>query len=107
MSQRTWTLRRTEDSAGCVLVVTPRLADLGVLAAALAEAGYFAFSSVGAGVESLCQTAAFDLIVVLAGVEATDRDVLRRMQPAERLAELDSDDVPALLACAAARLRAN
>jgi hypothetical protein len=104
MSQRTWTLRRREDSFGCVLVITAQAAELDPIADALAAAGYFAFAAIGAGIAGLCEVAAFDLIVVLAGVDSADRDAVRRIQPPKRLVELDADDHPALLACVTHRL---
>lgn len=97
MSQRTWTLRRHADSSGCVLVVASSLDALDALADAVAEAGYFAFAAIGAGIGHLLELAAFDLVVVLAGVEHADREALRRLQPAERLVEVAADDVETVL----------
>jgi len=99
MPHRSWTLRRHEDSFGCVLVVTAELAEMDRFADALASAGYFAFAAVGPGVAHLCELAAFDLIVVLAGVDAPERATVRRIQAPDRLVELDTDELPALVDC--------
>jgi H2-forming N5,N10-methylenetetrahydromethanopterin dehydrogenase-like enzyme len=104
MPQRSWTLRRHEDSFGCVLVVTAEPAEIDRLAEAVAAAGYFAFAAVAPGVAHLCELAAFDLIVVLAGVAAADRVAVRLIQPPDRLVELDTDQLPAVLACVTTHL---
>ncbi|CAN5896834.1 hypothetical protein BH11MYX3_BH11MYX3_13410 [soil metagenome] len=97
MPQRTWTLRRHRDGAGCVLAVVPFEDELDPLAELLATAGYFAFVAIGPGLAALCRVAAFDLIVVLAGVDEVDRALARTVQSAERLIELDADQRPLLV----------
>lgn len=98
MPQRTWTLRRHPDGFGTVVVVTGRIDEIEELARELADAGYFAFAAVPAGLIALATVATFDLVVVLASVDEQDRIAVRRCQPVERIIELSSDDRLALIA---------
>jgi hypothetical protein len=85
-------------------VITASLAELDPIAEALAGAGYFAFAAISTGIADLCKVAAFDLIIVQPGVGTADREALRRIQPPDRLVELDTDALPALVACATEHL---
>jgi hypothetical protein len=104
MPQRTWTLRRHASGFGTVVAVTGRIEEIDELASELADAGYFAFAAVPAGLVALRTVAMFDLVVMLASVNDEDRIVVRRCQPVERTIELASDDRLALLAAVRRRL---
>ena len=104
MPQRTWTLRRHPDGFGTVVVVTGRIEEIEELAANLADAGFFAFAAVTAGLVALRTVAMFDVVVVLASVTDEDRITVRSSQPVERLIELPTDDRIALIAAVRERL---
>ncbi|MBA3465577.1 MAG: hypothetical protein H0T46_36940 [Deltaproteobacteria bacterium] len=78
--------------------MTGRIDDIEELAQDLADAGYFAFAAVPAGLLALRTLAQFDLVIVLASVSDEDRITVRRCQPVERLLELATDDRLAMIA---------
>jgi hypothetical protein len=107
MPQRPWTLRRYPDGFGTVVAVTGRIEEIEGLATELADAGYFAFAAVPAGLIALATIATFDLVIVLHSVADEDRIAVKRCLPSEHIIELSTDDRLAVVAAARERFPRN